>query len=76
LSVTLDDAALIPYIMANCAPAAAADLAIRMAERAQLPGADALFVTRFDQLMNEGQFAEAARLAARSPRVHRRYSWP
>lgn len=44
------------------------DLAIRLAGKSNLPGADELFVTRFNQLMTEGNYSEAAKVAARSPR--------
>lgn len=45
-----------------------APLAIRLASRANLPGADELFVQQFHQYFNSGQYKEAAQTAANSPR--------
>lgn len=44
------------------------ELAFRIATRNGLPGADGLVVDRFNQLMNTGNYSEAAKVAARSPR--------
>jgi clathrin heavy chain len=44
------------------------NLAIRLASRANLPGADELFVQQFQNLFQQGQYSEAAKIAANSPR--------
>eukprot|EP00127_Corallochytrium_limacisporum_P006523 Clim_evm54s229 gene=Clim_evmTU54s229 len=44
------------------------ELAIKMAERNNLPGADDKFEAYFDQLMNQGNYEQAARVAAKAPR--------
>ncbi len=42
-------------------------LAIRIASRANLPGAEDLYVQQFQQLFSSGQYNEAAKTAANSP---------
>lgn len=64
LSVAIDEQNIVPFLLQQNLP----DLAVRMALNNDLPGADDLFATRFNQLVHQGSFAEAARLAARSPR--------
>ena len=44
------------------------DLAIKLAARGNLPGADDLIVHKFQKLFAEGRFDDAARVAATSPR--------
>ncbi|KAK2757809.1 clathrin heavy chain [Colletotrichum kahawae] len=65
LFVSIDDANVIPYLLQNPANT---DMAIKMASRAGLPGADNLYARQFEQLFNSGQFMEAAKVAANSPR--------
>lgn len=43
------------------------DLAIRLAGRCDFPGADDLFISRFNQMFQQQNFSEAAKLAAMSP---------
>jgi clathrin heavy chain len=43
-------------------------LAYKMASRSNLPGADQLFVNKFNMLFQQGQYSEAAKVAASSPR--------
>jgi len=43
------------------------ELAFRIASRNNLPGANQLFVARFNDLCNQGNFLEAAKVAATSP---------
>ena len=43
------------------------ELAFRIASRNNLPGANQLFVARFNDLCNSGNFLEAAKVAATSP---------
>ena len=65
LSVSIDEDKLIPYIMSTLGNA---ELAFRLATRNGLPGCDNLVVDRFNQLMNSGNYNEAAKIAANSPR--------
>jgi len=65
LSVALDESTVIPYLLQNPANSS---LAVKLASRAGLPGADNLYAQQFDQLLNSGNYAEAAKIAANSPR--------
>ncbi|KAL8278246.1 hypothetical protein RQP46_009419 [Phenoliferia psychrophenolica] len=65
LSVTVDDDTIIPYILSTLNNTA---LAISLASRANLPGADDLYTRQFAQLFASGNFPEAAKVAANSPR--------
>lgn len=65
LSVSVDENNIIPYLQQNPANAT---LAMKMASRAGLAGADDLYQEQFDQLLRSGNFADAARVAANSPR--------
>ncbi|KAF4123045.1 clathrin heavy chain [Geosmithia morbida] len=65
LFVTVDDSTVIPYLLQNPANA---EIAIKMASRAGLPGADDLYAKQFEQLFNSANYAEAAKIAANSPR--------
>ncbi|CAD6503888.1 BgTH12-05632 [Blumeria graminis f. sp. triticale] len=65
LSVTIDENNIIPYLLGNPANS---NLAVKLASRAGLPGADSLYSAQFEQLMNSGNYAEAAKIAANSPR--------
>ncbi|PHH63349.1 hypothetical protein CDD81_6046 [Ophiocordyceps australis] len=65
LFVTIDESTIIPYLLENPLHS---EIAIRLAARAGLPGADSLYATQFDQLFNSGNFQEAAKVAANSPR--------
>ncbi|KAF2749326.1 clathrin heavy chain [Sporormia fimetaria CBS 119925] len=56
---------LVPYVMDN---PACADIAIRLASKGGLPGADQVFQSRFESLMQAGQYVDAAKVAASSPR--------
>lgn len=40
-----------------------------MSARCNLPGADQLFLARFAQLFQSGNYSEAAKVAATAPRV-------
>lgn len=44
------------------------DLAIKLASRANLPGADDLYVQQYRNLFQSGNYSEAAKIAANSPR--------
>lgn len=65
LSVTVDEATIVPFILNTLKNP---ELAIKLASRADLPGADDLYIQQFQQLFSSGQFSEAAKVAANSPR--------
>ena len=65
LSVSVDENTVIPYLLQNPGNSS---LAVKLASRAGLPGADNLYASQFDQLLNSGNYAEAAKIAANSPR--------
>ncbi|CAD6903869.1 unnamed protein product [Tilletia controversa] len=65
LSVTADENTLVSYILRTLNNA---DLALKMATRASLPGADDLYLQQFHTLFSTGQYLEAAKCAASSPR--------
>ena len=66
LSVSVDDNEIISYILSTLNNT---ELAFKLASRASLPGADDLYIKQYQQLFQSGQFAEAAKIAANSPRV-------
>lgn len=45
------------------------DLALRIASRNNLPGAEELFVRKFNTLFQGGQYSDAAKVAAGAPKV-------
>ncbi|KAF9336702.1 hypothetical protein BG006_007769 [Podila minutissima] len=65
LSVSIDESNLVPYIVNTLGNT---ELALKVASRNGLPGADELYVQRFQQLFQSGNFGEAAKVAATSPR--------
>ncbi|EOO02633.1 putative clathrin heavy chain protein [Phaeoacremonium minimum UCRPA7] len=65
LFVTVDDNSIISYLLQNPGNT---EMAIKMASRAGLPGADDLYGRQFEQLFNGGNYMEAAKVAAGSPR--------
>lgn len=65
LSVSVDENTIVPYLLQNPANSG---LAVKLASRGGLPGADDLYRNQFEQLMGQGNYAEAAKLAANSPR--------
>ena len=66
LSVSVDESSIVPYIINTLQNP---DLALRIATRNDLAGAEDLFVKKFNLLFSQGQFAEAARVAAKTPKV-------
>jgi clathrin heavy chain len=66
LSVDVDEQTIIPYLLLNPNNT---ELAFKLASRANLPGADDLYVKQYQQLFQSGQFDQAAQIAANSPRV-------
>ncbi|KAG0165695.1 hypothetical protein DFQ28_008457 [Apophysomyces sp. BC1034] len=65
LSVSLDENTTIPYIINTLNNT---ELALKLASRGGLPGADDLYGQRFNQLFASGAYGEAAKVAANSPR--------
>ncbi len=65
LSVSVDDQKIIPYLLQNPANGT---LALKLASRAGLAGADSLYQQQFEQLCAQGNYGEAAKIAANSPR--------
>ena len=66
LSVSVEEDNIIPYItnvLQN------PDLALRLAIRNNLAGAEELFVRKFNTLFNNMQYSEAAKVAANAPKV-------
>ncbi|EFA04947.1 clathrin heavy chain [Tribolium castaneum] len=65
LSVSVDEDSIIRYVnqvLHN------PDLALRIATRNNLAGAEELFVNKFQMLFTNGQYAEAAKVAANAPK--------
>ena len=63
----MDDANIVPYITNTLQNP---ELALRMATRNDLAGAEELFVRKFNILFSQSQFQEAAKIAAKAPKVH------
>jgi clathrin heavy chain len=63
LAIGINDSTIIPYITAK----GDLELAIKMAARANLPGADDLFSKQFNTLFAQQRYQDAARVAAESP---------
>ena len=66
LSVNVDEQTIIPYILTTLNNA---ELAFKLASRGNLPGADDLYIKQYQQLFQSGQYGEAAKISANSPRV-------
>ncbi len=66
LSVNVDEQTIVPYILTTLNNT---ELAFKLASRGNLPGADDLYVKQYQQLFQTGQYGEAAKIAANSPRV-------
>jgi clathrin heavy chain len=71
LSVSVDEQTIIPYILTTLNNT---ELAFKLASRANLPGADDLYIKQYQQLFSSGQYSEAAKVAANSPRVGLKFS--
>lgn len=65
LAVNVDEENIIPYLLQNPANST---LAVKLASRAGLPGADNLYEQQFEQLCAQGNWVEAATIAANSPK--------
>nr|KAJ3422166.1 hypothetical protein HK105_000871 [Polyrhizophydium stewartii] len=66
LSVSIDEDNLIPYVLNTLRNP---ELAFKLATRNNLPGADSLVVERFNMCLQTGNYSEAAKIAATSPRA-------
>ena len=66
LSVSIDEDIIVGYITNTLKNA---ELALKIAVRCNLPGAEELFVRRFNMLFGQGQYSEAAKVAASAPKV-------
>lgn len=64
IAVGLDESTIIPYVTQQLQNP---DLALKLAARCNLPGAEELFVRKFNLLFGNGNYAEAAKVAATSP---------
>ena len=66
LSVSVEEDNIVPYISNTLQNP---DLAIKVASRSNLPGAEELFVKKFNMLFASAQYSEAAKVAASAPKV-------
>ena len=66
--MSVDENSIVPYITNTLQNP---ELALRMATRNNLAGAEELFVRKFNILFSQGQFSEAAKSAAKAPKVQR-----
>ena len=64
--MSVDEENIVPYITSTLNNP---ELALRIATRNGLAGAEQLFVQKFNALFNQGQFSEAAKVAAKAPKV-------
>ena len=64
--MSVDDGTIVPYV-ANTLQNP--ELALRMATRNDLSGAEELFVRKFNLLFSQGQYSESAKVAAKAPKV-------
>ncbi|XP_050410102.1 clathrin heavy chain 1 [Patella vulgata] len=65
LSVSVEEDTIVQYVANNINNP---DLALRVASRCNLPGAEDLFVRKFNNLFQAGSYAEAAKVAASAPK--------
>jgi len=66
LSVTIDEDTIVSYIVNNLSNQ---DLALRVAFRNNLSGAEDLFIRKFNTLFQSAQYVEAAKVAAQAPKA-------
>lgn len=69
LSVSVDEDSIIRYVNTVLHNP---DLALRLATRNNLSGAEELFVSKFQMLFQNGQYAEAAKVAANAPKGNKK----
>lgn len=65
LSVSIDEQNMIPYVTQTLQNP---ELALKLAVRCDLPGAEELFVRKFNMLFGNGSYKEAAKVAATAPK--------
>ncbi|KAL1407009.1 Clathrin heavy chain [Vanrija albida] len=65
LSVSVDEETIVPYVQQSLNNP---ELAIKLATRAGLPGADNMILEQYQRYLQAGQYGEAAKIAANSPR--------
>lgn len=73
---TVNEATLVPFVAQQLNNL---ELALAIAKRGNLPGAEGLVGQQFERVFSEGRFKEAAELAAESPQVGDRsqaMEWP
>lgn len=66
MSVSVDEANAVPYIANQVGNA---DLALKFAVRNNLGGAEELFQRKFNNLFAQGNYSEAAKVAAHAAKV-------
>lgn len=66
LTVSVDEDNIVNYITNTLQNP---DLALRIAVRNNLGGADELFTRKFNLLFGQGNYSEAAKVAANAPKV-------
>lgn len=66
LLATVNEATMVPFVSQQLNNL---DLALALAKRGNLPGAEALVGHQFERLFQSGQYKEAAEAAAESPQV-------
>mmetsp|Transcript_17485 Transcript_17485/g.52457 ORF Transcript_17485/g.52457 Transcript_17485/m.52457 type:complete len:1706 (-) Transcript_17485:516-5633(-) len=64
LLATVNEATMVPFVSQQLGNL---ELAMALASRGNLPGAEPLIIQNFEKLFNQGQFKEAAEAAAASP---------
>lgn len=65
LSVSVEEDNIVQYVTTNLQNP---DLALKIASRGNLPGAEDLFVRKFNNLFQSGNYQEAAKVAASAPK--------
>ncbi len=66
LLTTVNEGTMVPFVSQQLGNL---ELAMAMAKRGNLPGAEALVGQQFERLFAAGQYKEAAEVAAESPQV-------
>lgn len=66
LLATVNEATMVPFVSQQLGNM---ELALTLASRGNLPGAEPLVAQNFERLFNQGSFKEAAEAAAASPQV-------
>jgi hypothetical protein len=72
LLATVNEATMVPFVSQQLNNL---DLALALAKRGNLPGAEGLVGQQFERLFQSGQYKEAAEAAAESPQVSLNISW-